>query len=78
LKSHEEHWISGSSSQISKESTHFIIEYRVNIFYRGQTKFEFKEGETLVLTGYLPDRNDKTKMIGTEYLTKHSMDGNLW
>jgi hypothetical protein len=50
----------------------------VTVFYRGETKFEFKEGETMVLTAYLPDKKDKSKIIGIEYMTKHSMDGSLW
>lgn len=32
----------------------------------------------MVLTAYLPDKKDKTKIIGVNYMTKHSMDGNLW
>jgi hypothetical protein len=27
----------------------------VNIIYKGIVKFEFKEGETLIITGYCPD-----------------------
>jgi hypothetical protein len=41
-------------------------------------RFEFKEGETIVLTGYLPDITDKSKIICIEYMTKHSMEVNNW
>ena len=45
---------------------------------KGMARFEFKEGETIVLTGYLPDITDKSKIICIEYMTKHSMEVNNW
>jgi cytochrome c-type biogenesis protein CcmE len=38
------------------------FENEVEVFYRGATKFEFKEGETLVLTAYTPDLSKKGKV----------------
>lgn len=37
-------------------------------------KFEFKEGETLVLTAYCPNFKNKKKIVATDYMTKHSME----
>ena len=38
------------------------------IFYQlGIAKFEFKEGETIILNGYLPNKNIKNKVICIEY-----------
>lgn len=34
----------------------------VEIFYRGATKFEFKEGETMVITAYVPDIKNKNRV----------------
>ena len=41
-------------------------------------KFEFKEGETIMLTAYCPDVKEKGKVIAMEYMTKHSMELNNW
>lgn len=35
----------------------------VEVFYRGETKYEFKEGETMVLTAYCPDISNRNKVI---------------
>ena len=34
----------------------------LTVIYKGETKFEFKEGETLVLTAYVPDKKQKKKV----------------
>lgn len=31
-----------------------------------------------MLTGYVPNLQDRSKIIGVEYMTKHSMDGAIW
>jgi hypothetical protein len=41
-------------------------------------KFEFKEGETIVVTGYCPDKAKKNQIVCVEYQTKHSMEINDW
>ncbi|CAD8054443.1 unnamed protein product [Paramecium primaurelia] len=50
----------------------------ITVIYRGETKYEFKEGETIVLTAYTPDLKNKKRIIGLDYQTKHSMDGYMW
>lgn len=39
------------------------FESEVEVFYKGATKFEFKEGETLILTAYTPDLANRGKVI---------------
>lgn len=36
----------------------------LTVIYKGQTKYEFKEGETLVITAYAPDLNNRKKVEG--------------
>ncbi|KRW98389.1 CcmE/CycJ protein [Pseudocohnilembus persalinus] len=50
----------------------------VEVAYSGLNKFEFKEGETLVLTAYCPNANYKNKIVATDYMTKHSMEVQNW
>ncbi len=50
----------------------------VDVYYNGMAKFEFKEGETIVMQAYCPDNQDKSKVIAMEYMTKHSMEVNNW
>lgn len=61
--------------------TRFIItdfKEEIDVFYKGITKFEFKEGETIVLTAYCPDLKERKKLIAIDYLTKHSMEAQDW
>jgi cytochrome c-type biogenesis protein CcmE len=56
--------------------TEFVMtdfEDEIQVAYRGVSKFEFKEGEDLVLTGYCPNIEDKSFVVGIDYLTKHSL-----
>ena len=46
----------------------------LDVVYKGLTKFEFKEGETLVMTAYCPDLTNRKKVVAIDYLTKHSME----
>jgi cytochrome c-type biogenesis protein CcmE len=39
------------------------FENDIEVFYRGATKFEFKEGETIILSAFLPDINNKKKVV---------------
>ena len=50
----------------------------VNVIYRGTLQFETKEGESVVLSGYLPDSNNKTNVIATQYMTNHSLEAEKW
>jgi len=50
----------------------------INILYKGDLKFETREGETVVLTGYLPDADNRTQMIAIEYLTNHALEKENW
>lgn len=57
--------------------TRFVItdfKEEIEVFYKGITKFEFKEGETIVLTAYCPDIKERKKVVAIDYLTKHSME----
>ena len=44
----------------------------------GVNKFEFKEGETLVITGYTPDTKKKNNIICIDYMTRHGMEVDTW
>jgi len=46
------------------------------VTYTGKNKFEFKEGETILLQAYCPDTNNRDRIIATTYVTKHSMELN--
>ena len=50
----------------------------INILYKGELKFETREGETVILTGYLPDVDNRTQMIAVEYLTNHGLEQENW
>ena len=50
----------------------------LSIFFLGSNKFEFKEGETIVLTCYLPDKTKKNVLFCIDYIVKHSMELNDW
>lgn len=50
----------------------------MNIAYRGEIQFETKEGETVIVTGYLPDADNRTNMIAIEYVTNHGMEAEKW
>lgn len=50
----------------------------INILYKGDLKFETREGETVILTGYLPDADNRTQMIAVEYMTNHGMEQENW
>ena len=52
--------------------------YDLDITYNGYEKFEMKEGETVILHVNCPDINNKTKLISTEAITRHSMEINTW
>jgi len=51
---------------------------QVEVTYNGVNKFEFKEGETLVITGYTPDNNKKNHIICIDYMTRHGMEVDSW
>lgn len=50
----------------------------MNVVYRGELNFETKEGETVIITGYLPDSNNRSNMIAIEYVTNHGMETEKW
>lgn len=50
----------------------------IEVFYTGAMKFEFKEGETIVITGYCPDIKNKNKVICVDYMTKHALEVENW
>lgn len=61
--------------------TRFIVtdfSEEIEVFYKGFAKFEFKEGETIVLTAYCPDLTNRKKVVAIDYLTKHSMEAQDW
>eukprot|EP01016_Furgasonia_blochmanni_P030776 TRINITY_DN3192_c0_g1_i1.p1 TRINITY_DN3192_c0_g1~~TRINITY_DN3192_c0_g1_i1.p1 ORF type:complete len:238 (+),score=26.54 TRINITY_DN3192_c0_g1_i1:54-767(+) len=61
--------------------TKFVVtDYKneIEVIYSGTAKFEFKEGETIVLTGYVPDTRNRNRIVCVEYMTKHSMQVENW
>jgi hypothetical protein len=40
---------------------------QLDFYYKGHMKFEFKEGETIVITGYCPDKSKKNQIVCVEY-----------
>lgn len=50
----------------------------LEFYYKGHLKFEFKEGETIVVTGYCPDRSRPSQLVCVDYQTKHAMEVNDW
>ena len=48
------------------------------MIYQGIIPPEFKEGENLILTGYIPNINNKNVMISTTFATNHSMEVENW
>ena len=54
------------------------LEQEIEVLYRGTLNFETKEGETVVITGYFPDAENRKRMIGTSYMTNHSLEAENW
>lgn len=50
----------------------------IDVVYKGKTKLQFKEGDNVVLTGYLPNSDIKNRVIATSYITNHSMEVENW
>ena len=72
-----------SSLQMRKgslESKFIITDFKneVEVLYNGMNKFEFKEGETIVITGYIPDVQHKNRIVCIDYMAKHSMEVENW
>ena len=64
----------------SLESKFIITDFKneVEVLYNGMNKFEFKEGETIVITGYVPDVQHKNRIVCIDYMAKHSMEVENW
>eukprot|EP01017_Pseudomicrothorax_dubius_P032931 TRINITY_DN435_c0_g2_i2.p1 TRINITY_DN435_c0_g2~~TRINITY_DN435_c0_g2_i2.p1 ORF type:complete len:206 (-),score=30.05 TRINITY_DN435_c0_g2_i2:169-786(-) len=54
------------------------FENEVHVLYTGLNKFEYKEGETLVLTGYCPDIRQKQNVVAIDFMTKHALEQENW
>jgi cytochrome c-type biogenesis protein CcmE len=50
----------------------------IEVKYTGATKLEFKEGEIVVLNGFIPDMRRRGKMIALDYMTKHTLETENW
>ena len=50
----------------------------ISVIFKGVASLELKEGDNVILTGYLPDENDKHLVVATEYNTNHSMEVENW
>ena len=50
----------------------------IDIDYQGPIKSQFKEGDKLVLTAYLPNVKQKSRLVGIDHLTNHSMETENW
>ncbi|KAL4473241.1 hypothetical protein ABPG73_012931 [Tetrahymena malaccensis] len=73
--------VGSTKMQRGSLETRFVItdfKEEIEVFYKGITKFEFKEGETIVLTAYCPDLKERKKVVAIDYLTKHSMEVQDW
>lgn len=46
--------------------------------FTGSSKFEFKEGETIILTAYTPDIKNKKFIHCVNYQISHGMEINNW
>ena len=66
----------------SKSNNYFFtmtnFKDEIDITYRGKTSVNFKEGDNVVLTGYLPNPANKTKVLATSYMPSHSMENENW
>ena len=50
----------------------------IDVIYRGELVSEFRESDNIILTGYLPNEEDRTKFIAYSYYTNHSMEVENW
>ena len=53
-------------------------ETSIKVNYKGKSKFEFKEGEVIILSCYMPNSTEKDKVVAIDYVTKHSLETNDW
>lgn len=62
------------------ESVFILTDFsrEVQVKYTGSTSLEFKEGEIIVLTAYIPDLRRRTKLVALDYMTKHSLEAENW
>lgn len=54
------------------------LKHDIEVLYKGSLNFETKEGETIIITGYFPNADDKQRMIATSFMTNHSMEVENW
>jgi len=64
----------------SLESKFIMTDFKneLEVLYNGLNKFEFKEGETLIITAYVPDMKYKNRIVCIDYMSKHSMETENW
>ena len=50
----------------------------VDVVFRAAVGAMFKEGDNVVLTAYLPNRDNQHKIIATNVMPNHSMETENW
>lgn len=63
------------------KSFHFTLtnlKQEVDVIYKGEIPYEFKEGENLILTCYVPNIKNKSRIIAHAIATNHSMEVENW
>ena len=50
----------------------------VLVVFKGSSTFELKEGDNLIMTGYMPNESERYKVVATSFKTNHSMEAENW
>ena len=50
----------------------------ISVIFKGIASVELKEGDNVIITGYLPNVENKCKVVATKYNTNHSMEVENW
>ena len=50
----------------------------IDIVYKGELAVELKEGENTIFNAYLPNKNNKSKIVAYSYMTNHSLELENW
>ena len=50
----------------------------ISVIFKGLASIELKEGDNVIVTGYVPDEEDRGRIVATKYSTNHSMEKENW
>ena len=50
----------------------------ISVIFKGIASIELKEGDNVIITGYLPNNDEKCRVVATSYNTNHSMEVENW